>query len=651
MASRPQTVLLPLLNLSVAPDLLSLAATLLAGPERVLPRAARVLVLAVVVVPPGRPPAEGQGMARAYRALLGYLPSKAAAAGASGDVPPPEAAVHGIIKVAATVEQGIREAAAAEQADLLLLHWKGYAHNPERHVFGQTLDALLQQPPCNLLLARMGRWQDVERILLPLRGGPNAELALDAGVDLAARLDVRVTVLHGVPRAQPTAAGRRGRDAPYLALQQRLEQLATAGPVALEQVFTLDTDVPGKVSRALRPGNLVIVGTPDAGPDEPLVQTTMLTTVLRAPDRPVLIARAARRLDLTTYRAHVAGRGPEPAPEQWFVEKTYRQDEFADVGRWSEARATRQAHISIVLPTRNDETRIVSLLLGLRNALQIHPEAPLADEILVVDGASEDNTAALAAGQGVPVLRVAPGPARGHGTRGAVPGPALLLRQALNLALGDILVWLDPKVGKLHPSYIPALVGPLLHDPAVLLVKPFWAAPGNPDAEAEPTEHPEPRFAPVGLADLHDLSLQQLARVPIYSWMRVFRPGLGAVINPLGNVFAARVSLLREVLGTLEEAENVGLGENDHGVHPGQRVAFAGGLVLETAALHGTRAIAQVEMQLVDRGRSAHLIASPDMRQLRQIADLLALLAARHDLAVQREVIQGLRARIMRASA
>src|SRR3954449_11543352 len=75
VSQRPRTVLLPLLNLTVATDLLTVAASLIAGPERFLPRSARVLVLAVVTVPEGQPPAEGRAMARAYRAMLSYLPA------------------------------------------------------------------------------------------------------------------------------------------------------------------------------------------------------------------------------------------------------------------------------------------------------------------------------------------------------------------------------------------------------------------------------------------------------------------------------------------------------------------------------------------------------------------------------------------------
>jgi glucosyl-3-phosphoglycerate synthase len=651
VAQRPRTVLLPLLNLAVAPDLLTLAASLIAGQERFLPHSAHVLVLAVVTMPEGQTPAEGRAMARAYRAMLSYLPATVTLPGPQGSAVPLQIAVHRLIKVAPTLDGGIREAVTAEQIDLLLLHWKGYANKPERNLFGQTLDGLLQQPPCNLLLARSGHWQDAGRILLPLRGGPNAELALEVGLDLGARLGVGLTVLHGVPRAVPTAGGRRTGDAPYLALQEKLEQAVAAATTPIEQLFTLDTDVPGRVAQQILSSDLIILGAPDRGPQEPLIRNALIGAVLSDVARPVLIARAARPLDMAAYHARL-GTLPEAArsAEQWFVENTYYQDEFANMTNWRAVRANQEAHISVVLPTHNDAPRIESLLLGLRHALQLQPEAPIADQILVVDAASEDATPALVVAQGVTVLRVQGEP---HSRRGRppTPGPAALLREALNLAGGNILVWLDPKAGKLHPSFVPALVGPLLHDPGVLLVKPFWTSGGPEQAEDEPAGRPDDaRFAAIEATDLLNKSLPELAGLPIYSWVRAFYPRLGALMYPFGNVFAARITLLRELLPVLEECE-AGIQEGDEAGPFSARLAFAASLVLETAARHGTRAIAQVEMQRPARGGAGRRVASPDMRHLRHLAELLALFLTRPDAALHQAALQELRARILRVAA
>ena len=639
---RPRTALIPLLNVSAAPDLLALAASLIAGSDRYLPHAARIVVLAVVRVPEDEPPAEARSMARAYRAMLGYLPPTVGPwqredAPTTGD-PPPQVPVHTLIKVAPSLEHGIREAVSSEMADLLLLYWKGHANNPEQHVFGGTLDALLKNPPCNLLIARGGHWQAARRIVLPLRGGPAAELALETGLSLARPLGAGVTLLHSVP----TGESRTERDAPYLALQQRLQQ--EAPDLSLEQVFTLTPDVPTLVAGQVAPSDLVILGMADRGAHERLRRGPILSTILTPPERPVLLARAAGRMDVAAYYARLKS-APEVAwsAEQWFVENTYRADEFADPERWQADRRERQAHVTVVVPTYNDASRITPLLLALRRGLQGEPDSPMIDETLVVDAGSRDNTPALAAAQKAPVLR--PGP-----RSGPRPGPAALLRDALNVAMGDIVVWLDPKAGHLQPGYVPALVGPLLRDPNVLLVKPFWRSYEQEEHETDAAERGDTRFTKITVEDMLAYPVSQLMDVPLASWLRAFYPRLGALVSPLGRIFAARVSLLRELLPLLERFEADAEADQDRrpGYSPG--VAFLLGILLETAARHGARAVAQVEMRRRARGDSG-AVPSHEARHVGPIGEMLAFIATRPDTVHRQAAIHELRDRIFTMSA
>ncbi|HUS16044.1 MAG TPA: hypothetical protein VM536_13680, partial [Chloroflexia bacterium] len=392
------------------------------------------------------------------------------------------------------------------------------------------------------------------------------------------------------------------------------------------------------------PDDLVLVGLADRGLAVPLLRGPLLDGLLAAPDRAVLIARAVQPLDLANYRARMQAQpAAELSAEQWFVENTYHPEEFADTTRWLAARTERRAHISLVLPTRNDAAKVGPFLLALRRALQAQPETALVDEILVVDAASQDDTAAQAAATGVPVRRVT---RVGTGPLGA-PSPSELLREALNLAAGNILVWLDPKAGYMHPGTVPALIGPLLHDPNVLLVKPFVTEP----SPERPEGSRDPRFAPLTVADLLALPWPELAAVPLYGWWRAFYPRLGAVMQPLGTVFAARAGLLRELLPALESFEaTLATGDSaEAAISPA--TAFLAGMLLETAARHSTRAIAQVEVAERARGRARRAVASPDTRQLRQIGDLLTFFATRPDSVHQQREIARLRDRVLTASS
>ncbi|MGI8586875.1 MAG: universal stress protein [Chloroflexia bacterium] len=643
---RLRTILIPLLNLSVAPDMLSLAAGLIAGSESFLSHRARIVVLAVVTVAPGQAPGEGSNMARAYRAMLGYLPQAVAAPGPE-TAPALQVPVIPLIKVAPSLGEGIRDAVSSESADLLLVYWKGYASHPESNSFGKQTDSLLRDPPCNMVLVRLGErglgFSNISRILMPLRGGPSAELALDTGRQLAGRLDIGVTMLHSVRPGQARSHG----DAPYLALQRHLEEEVGTYAQPVEQIISRAADTPTLVAEQIAPGDMLLIGLRDPVPDQRLTRGPVLERALADPERTVLMARAVRRLNMAAYMARLDdGTARGMRAEQWFVENSYHSDEFADAERLRAVRRERQAHLSIVLPTHNDGTRIASMLTGLQRGLRMRTDEAEVDEILVVDAASQDDTLALAAKFGVPVMRMDRRP--GY-TRGGTPGPAAMLREALNLATGDILIWLDPKGGRLPPGEVPALVGPLLHSPNLLLVKPFWASP-PPTAEDEGAIEAGARFSRLKPADLLSMSVRDLAQVPPHSWWRAFYPQIGGLLNPTGHIFAARAGLLRELLPTLEHYEALVQAGSERSAAVSQSTAFYSGLLLETVARQGSRVIAQVEMPRRVRGKGQG-VAGPDLRQLRHLAELLAYFALRPDAGEHQSIIEELQVRLLQVSA
>jgi dolichol-phosphate mannosyltransferase len=96
--------------------------------------------------------------------------------------------------------------------------------------------------------------------------------------------------------------------------------------------------------------------------------------------------------------------------------------------------------ITVIVPTRNEAD-------NLRPVLEL--AAPFADELLVVDGHSTDDTRALAEACGA---RVILDEGRGKGAA---------LRLGIQQASGDILVFIDAD-GSHDPADIPALVAPII---------------------------------------------------------------------------------------------------------------------------------------------------------------------------------------------
>lgn len=631
---QPRTVLVPLLNLSVATELVHLAAALVAGMDGLPPADGRVIVLGVVEVPRDSPLSDGMNIARAYRALLGFLPNEVPieppAGGAPCTVP-----VHHMVRVAHGVAEGIRDGVGSTDADLLLLHWKGYTTDPTRYSYGHTIDDLLADPPTNILLARPGGWEVGRRIFVPVRGGPAAELALDISLVLARRLGATLTVMHSVPRSVPldpagqapdaTTGARLRGDEPYLALAERLNRLQTERLVPLEQVLTVADDVGGAVAEEARLTDLVILGAPGVGAGEDPALHPVVGRVLATPGRPVLLVRARTALDLASYQRRLGPAGtPVPAPisaEQWFVENTYHADEFKKLATWRELKEAHHTRVSVVVPVLNEGTRVVRLLKGLQQALR--DDAALADEIVVVDGGSLDNTRELVREAGFPILTLAEAGAPQR------LGPAAWLWWTLDRLVGDLVVWLDPHAGRLTTRLVPMLTAPLLTDPAVRLVKPFWTQAAEEGA----------RLARVTADDLLTMSSAELAALPTRTWVRVFFPALGALVEPVSRVFAARRALLEEILpGDILQA----------GLHGAVGVVFYAALVLETVARHGTRAVAQVEMPRPSRRHGRTPTPGADLRQLRQLRELLGLFAARPEAQPYQETLHRLQRHLAR---
>jgi glucosyl-3-phosphoglycerate synthase len=126
--------------------------------------------------------------------------------------------------------------------------------------------------------------------------------------------------------------------------------------------------------------------------------------------------------------------------------------------------------VSVVLPARDcaDTVRRV-----LATTVMPFAESGLVDQVLVIDGASRDATVEHAARAGAEVhaendLLPAFGPALGKGDA---------MWRALSVAHGDVVVFMDADTGDPDPAHLLGLLGPLLGDPDVHLVKAAFERP------------------------------------------------------------------------------------------------------------------------------------------------------------------------------
>ena len=177
--TRDFRVLLPVAKPERVEQLSPLAAALAAAHD------GEVLAMHVEVIPPQLPLKNGRSFAeRVWPSVR-----RAKEIVAEAHVP-----VHGMIRVGRDAASGINEAARENKASAIVMGWRPRPRTRDRWL-GPTLDRLLVDPMCNVMVLRAESIGQPQRLLVPLAGGPNATLALAYALKLAELWDGTVTAL------------------------------------------------------------------------------------------------------------------------------------------------------------------------------------------------------------------------------------------------------------------------------------------------------------------------------------------------------------------------------------------------------------------------------------------------------------------------
>ncbi|WP_146825803.1 glucosyl-3-phosphoglycerate synthase [Aeromicrobium flavum] len=206
----------------------------------------------------------------------------------------------------------------------------------------------------------------------------------------------------------------------------------------------------------------------------------------------------------------------------WFDRRTH------DGRQWSldqllEAKRSAAQRLTVVIPARN-EAATVGDVVGRIHAAFVEGSA-LVDELVVIDGESTDDTAAIAAAAGATVHRLT----EIRPDLGTRVGKGEAMWKSQFVTSGDIVAFVDADLTQWDTHFVTGLVGPLLTDPAVALVKGFYERPYRSGATYEPQ----------GGGRVTELVARPM--------LAIARPELTQVVQPLAGEWAVR----REVYETL----------------------------------------------------------------------------------------------------
>ena len=265
----------------------------------------------------------------------------------------------------------------------------------------------------------------------------------------------------------------------------------------------------------------------------------------------------------------------QPEVAAWFDRRTSRAQDWP-AALLHEVKADHR--VSVVIPARDEAETVGAIVSTIQRELVAVPR-PLVDELVVVDSHSTDETAEVARAAGARVVHVD----EVLPSVPTVPGKGEALWRGLAATDGDVVVFVDADLLQFASSTVTGLLGPLLADASVALVKATYDRPFVDGA----------RVHPAGGGRVTELVARPLLNL---HW-----PQLAGFVQPLAGEYAARRGLLEQLafptgygveLGLLVDAlgvtgldalAQVDLGERRHRHHDDQHLGRMAAEIWQTA--------------------------------------------------------------------
>jgi glucosyl-3-phosphoglycerate synthase len=489
MKSKPEQIAVVGTTAEQIAALLPFARVLASDTTRTQGRAVSELIVGLVQVAEGESLSAGARAVQEFRGALQGLPQR----------PDTRIAVH----VTHDPWQEAAQVLLDEKSKLALLH---AAEIPPANV--------LRDFPADLAIINGQLPERIEHILLPIRGGPHAALALQIALAIAEICHADITLLHATPpsllREEQTRELFRHLDS-LPEIKTVLRVRGDAVPVILEQAKP-------EAHQLLVMGS---VARPRSG-DPPIGPTAQ--QVMSASKIPTIIVKTRRLPELAPSDAAApVDYTISVVVDKWFAENTFHAHEFADIRKLVEWKEREGLTISLGLPTLDEEATIGKVIKTMRKDFM--EEYPLLDEIVVIDSNSTDRTVEIAKEMGVPVFK--------HPEvltqYGVWAGKGEALWNSLYVLKGDLIAWIDTDIANIHPRFVYGILGPLIREPRLMYVKGFYQRPLRLGRKREAR----------GGGRVTELVARPM--------LNLFYPELSGFIQPLAGEYAGRREALEAV--------------------------------------------------------------------------------------------------------
>src|SRR6266498_1951673 len=482
-----------------------------------------------------------------------------------------------LIRVTPNPWNELKKIVREEKPDLLILE------TCHCDALGRSIGDVLKNAPCNIAVACGVMPKKIQKVFVPMRGGPNAELALRLGLSLSHHGHASIDTLHITPETAKTA-----RDVAFRGLERVLNNL----PEVHRQ--NLETNNPtAAILLAYKAYDVMILGATAFSEDKSVGLGEVAETVLRERSKGLLIVKVYHPLSTNMESEFVGQTAISVLVDKWFAENTYNANEFENLKELLVLKEKQKVTVSLALPALNEEGTVGKVITTAKRELM--ERVPLLDEIVLIDSNSKDKTREIAQKHGIPVYihqETLP-------QYGARIGKGEALWKSLYVTHGDIILWIDTDIVNIHPRFLYGILGPLLLRPDIVFVKGYYRRPITLNGKTESS----------GGGRVTELTARPL--------LNLFYPELSGVIQPLSGEYGGRRSALEKMPFS-----------SGYGVETG--------LLIDILEKYGLNAIGQVD--LLERVHHNQQLESLSKMAFAIIQTVVRRLERRYELNVLEDV-------------